>query len=182
MAGGAGGRTLATLVNDATLLLRQVHPRFVQRDRVTSQAFTPASGRRKPPLHLRRRSDRARGRLAALHDSSVAGVGGSHGGHSRRMHAPRSPRSPRPGALSGTRCDRFRRPRQKCHQPGRETPPGCRKPARLAIPGACLARPLDEVARDRGQQDPLVLPQPEAVEQAACLRDINALRAPPPPP
>ena len=28
-------------MNDATLLLRQVHPRFVQGERVTSQAFTP---------------------------------------------------------------------------------------------------------------------------------------------
>ena len=30
-------------MNDETLLLRQIHPRFVQRDRVTSQAFTPRS-------------------------------------------------------------------------------------------------------------------------------------------
>lgn len=30
-------------MNDETLLLRQVHLRFVQRDRVTSQAFTPRS-------------------------------------------------------------------------------------------------------------------------------------------
>ena len=30
-------------MNEATLLLRQVHPRFVQRDHVTSQAFTPRS-------------------------------------------------------------------------------------------------------------------------------------------
>lgn len=30
-------------MNDETLLLRQVHPRFVQRDRVTSQVFTPRS-------------------------------------------------------------------------------------------------------------------------------------------
>lgn len=28
-------------MNSETLLLRQIHPRFVQRDRVTSQAFTP---------------------------------------------------------------------------------------------------------------------------------------------
>ncbi len=41
MGGSACGRTLATYMNDETLLLRQVHPRFVQRDRVTSQAFTP---------------------------------------------------------------------------------------------------------------------------------------------
>ena len=28
-------------MNDATLLLRQIHPQFVRNDRVTSQAFTP---------------------------------------------------------------------------------------------------------------------------------------------
>lgn len=41
MAGGPCRRTLATRVNSETLLLRQIHPRFVQHDRVTSQAFTP---------------------------------------------------------------------------------------------------------------------------------------------
>ena len=31
-------------MNDLTLLLRQVHPTFVQRDRITSQVFTPRTG------------------------------------------------------------------------------------------------------------------------------------------
>ena len=36
-------------MNDDTLLLRQVHPAFVQEDQPTSQAFTPMVDRSKPP-------------------------------------------------------------------------------------------------------------------------------------
>lgn len=41
VAGSAVGDALASGMNDATLLLRQVHPQFVRLGRVTSQAFTP---------------------------------------------------------------------------------------------------------------------------------------------